>query len=173
MSNNFLRLRFNFGFLLESALGTSRVMELDYPTLQVSEDVTLTPLRGKFTATRTSEGVYVNGRFQSAIQTECVRCLEETLAPIIIEINELFYYPPETMPQDEDAFAFDGETGFIDLGPLMRELSLLAMPTQPLCHPDCQGLCMQCGQNLNEADCGCEVDEIDPRLAKLRSLLDE
>ena len=65
MNNNFLRLRFNFGFLLESSLGTSRVMELDYPTLQVSEDVSLTPLQGKFTATRTSEGVYVNGRFQN------------------------------------------------------------------------------------------------------------
>ena len=39
------------------------------------------------------------------------------------------------MPQDEDAFTFDGETGFIDLGPLMRELSLLAMPIQPICSP--------------------------------------
>ena len=72
MSNNFSRLRFNFGFMLEASLGTSRVMELDYPTIRVSEDVTLTPLQGKFTATRTSEGVYVNGRFHSAIHTECV-----------------------------------------------------------------------------------------------------
>lgn len=148
-------------------------MEIDYPTIQVSEDVTLTPLKGKFTATRTSEGVYVNGRFQSAIHTECNRCLEPTTAPINIDMDELFYYPEEEMPQDEDAFAFDGETGFIDLGPLMRELSLLATPTQPLCRPDCQGLCMECGQNLNEADCGCAVDEIDPRLAKLRTLLEE
>lgn len=173
MSNNtFPRLRFNFGFLLEASLGTSRVMELDYPTIRVSEDVTLTPLQGKFTATRTSEGVYVNGRFQSAIHTECVRCLEDALAPIVIEMDELFYYPPETMPQNEDAFAFDGETGFIDLGPLMRELSLLAMPTRPLCRPDCLGLCMECGQNLNEADCGCKDDDIDPRMAQLRSLLE-
>ncbi|MCB9420689.1 MAG: DUF177 domain-containing protein [Ardenticatenaceae bacterium] len=171
-TNNFPRLRFNFGFLLESSLGTSRVIELDYPTIQVSEDVTLTPLQGRLTATRTSEGVYVNGRFQSAILTECVRCLDETLVPIDIEMDELFYYPPETMPQNEDAFAFDGETGFIDLGPLMRELSLLALPTQPLCRPDCLGLCMECGQNLNEGDCNCQDDDIDPRMAKLRSLLE-
>jgi uncharacterized protein len=138
----------------------------------VSEDVTLTPLHGKLTATRTSEGVYVNGRFQSAIQTECSRCLEEALVPIIVEMDELFYYPPESMPHDEDAFAFDGETGFIDLGPLMRELSLLAMPTQSLCRPDCRGLCMECGQNLNEAECDCKNEEIDPRMAQLRSLLE-
>jgi uncharacterized protein len=172
MSTTFSRLRFNFGFLLEASLGTSRVMELDYPTIRVSEDVTLTPLQGRFTATRTSEGVYVNGRFQSAIHTECVRCLEDTLVPVFIEMDELFYYPPEAKPQNEDAFAFDGETGFIDLGPLMRELSLLAMPIQPLCRPDCQGLCMECGQNLNEGDCDCTNDDLDPRMAILRSLLE-
>ena len=158
MSNNFSRLRFNFGFMLEASLGTSRVMELDYPTIRVSEDVTLTPLQGKFTATRTSEGVYVNGRFHSAIQTECVRCLEDTLVPITLEMDELFYYPPEAKPQNEDAFAFDGETGFIDLGPLMRELSL--------------GLCMECGQNLNEGNCNCKDDDLDPRMTILRSLLE-
>ena len=172
-NNNLSRLRFNFGFLLEASLGTSRDIELDYPTIRVSEDVTLTPLEGKFTATRTSEGVYVNGRFQSAIQTECVRCLDDTLAPIIIEMGELFYYPPEAKPEQEEAFTFDGETGFIDLAPLMRELSLLAMPTQPLCRPDCLGLCIECGQNLNEGDCGCENDDIDPRLAQLRTLLED
>ncbi|MCP4426215.1 MAG: DUF177 domain-containing protein [Chloroflexi bacterium] len=172
-NNNFLRLRFNFGFLLESPLGTSRLNEISYPNIRVSEDVTLTPLQGQFTATRTSEGVYVNGRFQSAVRTECVRCLEDALAPINIQLDELFYYPPEDAPEDEDVHTFDGETGFIDLSPLVRELNLLETPMQPLCKQECQGLCMVCGQNLNEANCGCKKDEIDPRLAKLRSLLDE
>ncbi len=174
MSNtNFSRLRFNFGFLLEAPLGTSRLNEISYPTIQVSEDVTLTPLQGQFTATRTSEGVYVDGRFQTSIHTECVRCLEDTLVPIIIQLDELFYYPPEEAPKGEDTYTFDGETGFIDLAPLVRELSLLETPMQPLCKSDCLGLCMVCGQNLNEADCGCKADEIDPRFAKLRSLLEE
>ncbi len=171
-TNNFSRLRFNFGFLLEAPLGTSRLNEISYPTIRVSEDVTLTPLQGQFMATRTSEGVYVNGRFQTAIHTECVRCLEDALVPITIQLDELYFYPPEHAPQDEDAYTFDGETGFIDLAPLVRELSLLETPMQPLCKPDCQGLCMICGQNLNEADCDCKEDNIDPRLAKLRSLLD-
>lgn len=171
-NNNLSRLRFNFGFLLEAPLGDSRINEISYPTVSVGDDVTLTPLQGKFTATRTSEGVYVNGRFQSAIHTGCVRCLEETLVPTTIQLDELFYYPPETAPKDEDAYTFDGETGFIDLSPLVRELSLLEAPMQPLCRPDCQGLCMVCGQNLNEADCDCEDNEVDPRLARLRSLLE-
>ena len=171
-NNNLSRLRFNFGFLLEAALGVSRDIELDYPTIVVADDVILTPLQGRFTATRTSEGVYLHGRFQSAIQAECVRCLNNILTPITIELDELFYYPPEAAPADEDAYTFIGETGFIDLAPLMRELSLLELPMHLLCRPDCQGLCMVCGQDLNEADCGCEEDGLDPRLAQLRSLLE-
>ncbi|HEY4723433.1 MAG TPA: YceD family protein, partial [Anaerolineae bacterium] len=37
--------------------------------------------------------------------------------------------------------------------------------------PDCKGLCIQCGQNLNEGPCGCANTEVDPRLATLKTLL--
>lgn len=171
-NNNFSRLRFNFGFLLESPLGASRTNEISYPTIQVNEDVTLTPLQGQFTATRISEGVYVNGRLQSSIHTQCTRCLDDILAPTTIHLDELFYYPAEAAPEDETVYTFDGESGFIDLAPLVRELSLLETPTQTFCQPNCRGLCMICGQNLNEINCNCETDNIDPRLAKLRSLLE-
>lgn len=163
------RLRFNVGFLLESAHGTRRTMEIDFPTIQVGDDVTLSPLQGKFEAIRTSGGVYVSGRLESALNVECVRCLEEMLQPITIELDDLFYYPPSTTPEGE--YPVD-EDGYIDLSPLVRELSLLGIPMQPICRPDCKGLCMECGQNLNVADCGCEADEIDPRLAGLRELLE-
>jgi uncharacterized protein len=162
------RLRFNFGFLLEAPFGASRIIELDYPTIQ-AQDVTLSPLQGAFQATRTSEGIYISGVLKSAIQVACVRCLEDATAPIEIQLDDLFYYPPYTAPEGEPTV---GENGFIDLAPLVREMSLLDVPMHPLCRPDCQGLCMECGQNLNEGECGCEDDDVDPRLASLRALLD-
>ncbi|MFQ5435300.1 MAG: DUF177 domain-containing protein [Anaerolineae bacterium] len=164
------RLRFNFGFLLESPIGTSREMELDYPSIIISEDVTLSPLQGKFNATRISEGVFINGRLNSTVATTCMRCLDDITSPISFELDELFYYPAETTPEGSYAWS---DTGFIDLSPLVRELSLLEIPIKPVCREDCQGLCMVCGQNLNEAGCGCEEDNIDPRLAKLKSLLED
>jgi len=164
------RLRFNFGFLLEADLGTSRKIELDYPDIQIEEDVFLSPLTGAFTATRTSEGVYLSGVLTSAISVQCMRCLDEMMLPVTIQIDELYYYPASTAP-DKDSSAFDGESGFIDLSPLVRELSLLEVPMRPICKPDCQGLCIECGQNLNEKDCGCKDEDIDPRMAKLRTLL--
>ena len=67
------RLRFNFGFLLEADYGTIRQIELDYPSIKLSEDVTLTPLVGSFTATRTTEGIYIQGQLESSMSLECVR----------------------------------------------------------------------------------------------------
>lgn len=162
------RLRFNFGFLLEADYGTSRRIELDYPTIQLSDDVTLTPLRGVLTATRTTEGIYIQGGLESSMSLECVRCLEEAIVPIEIALDELYYYPPHVAPPGEHRV---GEDGMIDLAPLVRELSLLALPIKVLCRPDCQGLCQECGANLNLGDCGCGEQQIDPRLAALGSLL--
>ncbi len=65
-----------------------------------------------------------------------------------------------------DAEPFDGKT--IDLDPIVREQVLLALPLSVLCEDDCKGLCMVCGQNLNEEECGHSGQkQIDPRLAKL------
>lgn len=163
------RLRFNFGFLLEAENGTRRTIELDYPSIRVAEDLTLAPLTGSFTATRISEGIYVTGTLHSQTAAQCVRCLEVALVDITIDLDELFHYPPYKAGPNEYVV---GENGFIDLSPLVREVAILDLPMRPLCKPDCQGLCMVCGQNLNEGDCGCEEDDIDPRLASLKALLE-
>lgn len=162
------RLRFNFGFFLEASLGTSRTIELNYPTIQV-EDVTLRPLVGTFTATRTSEGIYLSGTLTNTLIAQCVRCLEEAIVSIDLQLDDLFYYPPQTAPKGEYSL---GDDGYIDLAPLVRELTVLETPIQPICRPNCQGLCTECGQNLNKENCSCEPDYVDPRLTILRQLLD-
>lgn len=163
------RLRFNFGFLLESPIGTFREVELDYPSIQVAKDMTLVPLTGKFIATRISEGIFLSGKLSSNIDQQCVRCLEDLRVPLIMKIDELFYYPPHAAT--ENAYVV-GENGFIDLAPLVRELAWLDVPIQAICKEDCMGLCIECGQNLNYADCGCVAEDIDPRLSILKQLLD-
>ena len=164
------RLRFNFGFLLEADFGTIRRIELDYPSIKLSDDLTLTPLKGVITATRTTEGLYIQGELESAAALECVRCLTETIVSLDFTLDELFYYPPQSAPPGENHV---GEDGMIDLAPLVRELSLLSRPIKVLCRPDCLGLCQECGANLNEGDCGCDDEVIDPRLAALQQLLNE
>ena len=61
----------------------------------------------------------------------------------------------------------------IDLTEVVRQNILLAIPPSPICRSKCAGLCPTCGKNWNEGLCDCRRDEIDPRLEKLKQLLDE
>ena len=43
-------------------------------------------------------------------------------------------------------------------------------PAKILCKEDCKGLCLVCGQNLNERDCGCDTFVPDPRMAVIQDI---
>ena len=162
------QLRFNFGFLLDAPVGTKRITELEYPGLRLDE-VVLTPLEGEFSATRTSRGIYIVGSLETQVIAECSRCLVDVALPSTLALEALFFYPPSSTPPGE-LFITDG--GEVDLGPVVRELSLLEIPMQVFCQPDCQGLCPVCGVNRNDETCACADDDIDPRFAALKKLLD-
>jgi uncharacterized protein len=95
-----------------------------------------------------------------------VRCLTTFQLKLDLQIEELFALSPSA-----DPVYFIDEGGWLNLRQPLREQILLAMPIHLLCRPDCKGLCSQCGQNLNDGPCGCDADNIDPRLAALNALL--
>jgi len=154
--------------LLAEGVGYQRELELDYPRVQLGDDLELDNLRGTVRLSRNSRGILVQADLETTVIMECSRCLTPTLVPVPLEIEELFTYPP----LDDAAYSVE-ETGFLDLAPLLREEAILAMPMGVLCRPDCLGLCSECGQNLNEGPCNCEPDDIDPRFAILRDHLDD
>lgn len=162
-------LRLNVGFLLNKDVGSSRNFDFDLPAAQLSDDFFVLSLRGDLRFTRTSEGIFVNGRLLAASPSECVRCLEEFEQPLAIKLEDLFIYPPQQADEEELVVP---ESGIIDLRPLLREYFLLALPLQGLCQANCQGLCGECGNNLNEQSCDHPVSDIDPRMAVLKTLLD-
>lgn len=59
----------------------------------------------------------------------------------------------------------------LDLFKLAETDILLELPLKYLCSDDCKGLCQSCGKNLNEGDCDCSKNTVDPRLEALRELL--
>lgn len=63
-----------------------------------------------------------------------------------------------------------GRGAEINLPALLWEEFILALPEKILCRLDCKGLCLYCGQNLNDAPCACRPDTVDPRLEKLRGI---
>ncbi|OGO11465.1 MAG: hypothetical protein A2Z66_11065 [Chloroflexi bacterium RBG_13_66_10] len=125
-------------------------------------------LRGSVRFSRTAQGLYAQGRLQAETHVDCVRCLEDFSQRLDIRLDDLFVYPPG---ESSDPLLSIPETGILDLNPLVREYLLLDLPLQPVCRPDCRGLCPECGNNLNESSCEHPVSEVDPRLSGLKSLL--
>lgn len=166
LSNRVLKL--NVGFLLTESHGTSRQTELDTPALAVADDLKLAFLKADLRLSRTSEGILVQGTFETAVESECSRCLTELTIPIEAEVEELFATNPEA-----DTEFFIGEDAVLDLTPLVREEIILHVPMAPVCQEACAGLCPTCGQNFNEGACTCEPDDIDPRFAVLMQLRDQ
>lgn len=125
----------------------------------------------------------VKGRILATLQLECGRCLEPFRFPVDLEVD-LTYVPhpdeagghaqdDEVELADEDLTTAYYRDDVLDLGHLLREQFLLAMPMRPLCQESCRGLCPQCGANLNTDTCGCQTEWQDPRLSGLRALIDK
>ena len=119
----------------------------------------------------------VTGRVKARLEVACSRCLEPFEVSVDAEFD-LRYVPQventgeaeQEIGEDDLATAYYRE-GMLDLIELMREQFVLALPMKPLCSDDCQGLCPECGTNLNRGQCGCAPRWEDPRLAALKSLL--
>lgn len=73
--------------------------------------------------------------------------------------------------EDNDAYIVV-EDNRLDLDELLREDILLELPVKFLCRADCKGLCPECGRDRNEGLCQCDSQQVDPRLAVLKQLIE-
>ena len=161
-------LRQNVGFLLNAGLGTINESQLSIPDpVRVDDDLILDAIKGPLRLTRTKEGVLVQATFDVLLELQCTRCLEFVQQHVQVSLEELYAYPNPNIAEFHIA-----ENGMLDLSPLLRAETIIAVSGQVLCKPDCLGLCPECGTNRNHNTCDCETDNIDPRLAILKNLLD-
>jgi uncharacterized protein len=161
-------LKLNVGFLLAAGPGHTHDTVFDVPPVRVADDVDLTYIRGPLRLSRTKEGILVQGTLHIGVEDECYRCLDPVARDAVIELEELYTF--NSLIDSEFRLSDDG---ILDLAPLIRAEALIEDSRGVLCRPDCKGLCPTCGANLNHSACACAVDDIDPRLAKLKELLDK
>lgn len=121
--------------------------------------------------TSVSEGVYVSGRVRGSLIGECGRCLNEIRDSFDVSIAELFAYADSTTEETTDEDEVGRMQGdLIDLEPAVRDAVVLTLPTNPLCRPDCPGLCPECGVHFDDLPADHSHEEIDPRWAALSNL---
>ena len=134
-----------------------------------------TPINVHVSYYRAGTELFFEGDLKAPTGAACARCAEDFESEV--ERPFRFIMTPRSIaeeggaaaePDDGEYSVYDGDE--VDLGPLIREEILLALPTRPLCREDCRGLCPRCGTNLNQGECRCPEPAGDPRLAVLRSL---
>lgn len=119
------------------------------------------------------EGILVSGTAAVDVTGECGRCLDPIEYDLEVEVQELFSYE-----RHEDVEAEDEEeqrlveNDTVDLEPTLRDAVVTALPFQPVCREDCEGLCSECGIHLAD-DPGHHHEVLDPRWAALQGLSNE
>ena len=102
---------------------------------------------------------------------DCDRCSSEYQTELKTKYRMVYLFGEE--PVDSDAIDISYlplETDKIDISKDVRDYALLAIPMKKLCKEDCRGLCAKCGKDLNEGDCNCSTEVIDPRWLPLQEL---
>ncbi|MDR5658302.1 DUF177 domain-containing protein [Serpentinicella sp. ANB-PHB4] len=112
---------------------------------------------------------------KTKMRTKCSRCLKGIDFNYNTNVNiELIHEDNANEEKlNEDVYIYNDI--IINLDEIVEEAIITNIPMKILCTNDCRGLCTQCGKNLNDGACNCELTEsdietegIDPRLLKLK-----
>jgi len=116
--------------------------------------------------------------YSGSMQLACTTCLESYESQVDESFSILFTANPE---EAEGAVTVEGKDGFvqvlesdvIDMEQQVLDTMRLNIPMAHQCRQECRGICPGCGKNLNEGDCDCVVDTVDPRWKDLESFLNK
>lgn len=117
-----------------------------------------------------SDRYFVKTKLKTAAHFSCDRCLEEFDQALKNSFQIYFTKKIENQEENEDYRFLDDKTEEIDLTDTIVEYLLLALPMKKICEAGCQGLCPECGTNLNDSKCNCRHETIDPRWEILKNI---
>lgn len=131
---------------------------------------------------RIGERILAAGVIEVVILLTCDRCLAEFASPIKVDFRLLLevaetveigteeqYLDYACNPDELEVVALDGPV--VDLGDLLCQQMLLALPQKVLCRSDCRGICERCGADLNDMRCDCSDSPGSTSFATLARLL--
>ena len=114
------------------------------------------------------EGVLVSGEIEAPLVGSCARCLEPIEDTLALDVQELYAYEgstTEATSEEDEVRLVEGD--FLDLEPLVRDTVVLSLPLSPVCDEDCSGLCVDCGQRIDDLPADHAHEITDPRWAGL------
>ncbi len=110
------------------------------------------------------DGILVTAEIAGMAEGECVRCLIPIAEPVDVDFQELFGYPGTS------DFDYEVQGDGVDLEQVVRDTVVPALPFQPVCQEDCEGLCPICGVRLLDHPGHAHDPAADPRWSALAEL---
>jgi DUF177 domain-containing protein len=167
MTNPRKPFRINVGFIVHEEIGYTHEFWFDVEKA-VLDDLELRNVIGSVQVGRTQQGLVVQGNFSGDTTLQCVRCLNDFSHHMEWEFTELYAFNDKSV---SELGLILPDSAQIDLAPLIREYAILEIPISPIHDPDCKGLCIECGQDLNIKDCGHNQHPDESPFSELKNLL--
>ncbi|MFH0905591.1 MAG: DUF177 domain-containing protein [bacterium] len=139
-------MKIDVGKLLDDAPGAIAEHQLD--------DTLPLPDRGEAVAqgtvrlNRLDRSVLAHFDITANVNLNCDKCLESFRHQLPLSFDREYLLAPSI---DPEALFVDGK--ILDTDPAVAQEILISLPLQAVCKPDCQGLCQECGINLNTTNC--------------------
>ncbi|AOY77355.1 YceD family protein [Clostridium formicaceticum] len=120
--------------------------------------------------------IFLSCNIETELEVHCGRCLKPFthLLKNNIDVELVEEEKLEDNDDLEDIAIYRDNS--IDFNEMIKEQIIMNLPMKVVCSEDCKGLCKTCGKDLNLEECKCNQDSednIDPRFAKLKELLQQ
>ncbi len=125
---------------------------------------------------RVGQSILVQGKIETTLRLQCVRCLGEFPYPLSSTFDLTLQPLKETSLTEEAELSEEDmelsffEGGEIRLSEIACEQIFLEVPYQPLCQENCKGLCAQCGKDLNTSSCKCVKEDFGSGFSALQKV---
>ncbi len=138
-------------------VGDKKEIDLEIPLEELGEykiiGTFITPISLNGQVMNRAGVVSLDYTMRFTIRHLCDRCLNEFDREYSYDISHVLV---KSVSSDNDEFEYVVCPGSsLDLNELAISDLLLQLPTKVLCTEDCKGLCLVCGKDLNDGDCGC------------------
>lgn len=147
-------------------------LQADPSRLELGDTFT-SPVSVNVKLDKSSTQIFLKGEIASNGNFMCDRCLIDFTSEFRTSFNIVFMYEARGLKEDRtnDIQILSHETNYIDIAEDVRQYLLLAIPIKILCSENCRGLCPSCGIDLNENQCKCKSDTLDPRWEALSKII--
>ncbi|NDL66872.1 YceD family protein [Anaerotalea alkaliphila] len=145
-------------------LGTVVVDGVTYPFLEPVEIEAVLKRVGP-------EKMLAEGKVRTSLEIPCGRCMKPVAYRLESDFSKALYLEEASAEGVEDDYEEDIVGHHLNLENFALHEIFMNFPMKVLCGEDCKGICNHCGADLNETDCQCGQEAIDPRLSGLKDLL--